>query len=150
MKSLTKPTSTIKRDGSKIEQRFTESHNDRTIIVAVVFLCMVTILISSFLPVSQEPTFVTCPSRRFFNVECPGCGLTRGFVALAHGELDIAWKMNPFALLLYPATWAFFFIGVKALSKKSPCIAEKHRRQIERFVVLVAVGLIVHHAIRSF
>lgn len=28
-----------------------------------------------------------CPSRALLNVECAGCGLTRSFVALAHGDL---------------------------------------------------------------
>jgi hypothetical protein len=29
-----------------------------------------------------------CGSRALFNIECPGCGLTRSFVALAAGELQ--------------------------------------------------------------
>jgi hypothetical protein len=28
----------------------------------------------------------TCPSRSLFHIECPGCGLTRSFVHLAHGD----------------------------------------------------------------
>jgi hypothetical protein len=31
---------------------------------------------------------VTCGSRALLGLECPGCGLTRSFVALAHGDLQ--------------------------------------------------------------
>lgn len=34
------------------------------------------------------PLPVMCGSRAFFGIECPGCGLTRSFVALAGGDLD--------------------------------------------------------------
>jgi hypothetical protein len=30
---------------------------------------------------------VVCSSRAFFGIQCPGCGLTRSFVALADGDL---------------------------------------------------------------
>jgi hypothetical protein len=33
----------------------------------------------------------TCPSRSLFRVDCPGCGLTRSFVHLAHGDLGASW-----------------------------------------------------------
>ena len=34
----------------------------------------------------SSPLPHTCVSRRLWNVSCPGCGLTRSFVYLAHGQ----------------------------------------------------------------
>jgi hypothetical protein len=47
-----------------------------------------------------------CTWKRLFGLDCPGCGLTRCFVALAHGYFRQAWQFNPagfliFALLVY-------------------------------------------------
>lgn len=36
-----------------------------------------------------------CWSNGLFSVECPGCGLTRSFVAIAHGDFAAAWRYNP-------------------------------------------------------
>jgi len=46
----------------------------------------------SMLP--QWPLPETCPSRSLLHVECPGCGLTRSFVHLAHGNWRAAWNVN--------------------------------------------------------
>jgi hypothetical protein len=46
----------------------------------------------SMLP--QWPLPETCPSRSLLHVECPGCGLTRSFVHLAHGNWCAAWNVN--------------------------------------------------------
>ncbi|MFT6159051.1 MAG: hypothetical protein ACJAZO_000049 [Myxococcota bacterium] len=35
-----------------------------------------------------------CTWRRWFGVECPGCGLTRSFVFMGHGSIAAAWDMN--------------------------------------------------------
>ncbi len=51
----------------------------------------------------------TCLPRRWFNVECPGCGLTRSFIYLAQGQLDrsiqvnrVGWCMAIAVLLQFP------------------------------------------------
>lgn len=36
----------------------------------------------------------SCMSRLWLHVECPGCGLTRSFVYLAHGDLGAAWRLH--------------------------------------------------------
>ncbi|MCE9599332.1 MAG: DUF2752 domain-containing protein [Spirochaetia bacterium] len=41
---------------------------------------------------------------------CPGCGLTRGFVCIGHGQFSDAIHYNPFALPLFALT-AFQVIG---------------------------------------
>lgn len=44
-----------------------------------------------------------CPYRALFDRECPTCGMTRGFAALAHGRLEDAGHYNrasPYAAAL--------------------------------------------------
>lgn len=42
-----------------------------------------------------------CVSRTILGVSCPGCGLTRSFVALAHGDLGHAIEWNPMGPVLF-------------------------------------------------
>jgi hypothetical protein len=36
----------------------------------------------------------SCPARQIFGINCPGCGLTRSFVHLAHGEWQESLQVN--------------------------------------------------------
>jgi len=36
----------------------------------------------------------TCPSRQLFHSDCPGCGLTRSIVFLAHNDWRSSWQMH--------------------------------------------------------
>lgn len=38
---------------------------------------------------------LTCPSKRLFFVDCPGCGLQRSAWALFHGEFAASWSVYP-------------------------------------------------------
>ncbi len=42
-----------------------------------------------------------CYARRWLGFECPGCGLTRSFIAIMHGQFADAWKFNPAGLLIF-------------------------------------------------
>ena len=42
-----------------------------------------------------------CWWRRWLGWDCPGCGLTRSFVALAHGDLARAWEFKPVGVFLF-------------------------------------------------
>ena len=48
---------------------------------------------------------VMCTLRRFLGTDCPGCGLTRSFVYLAHADPSSAFRMNMLGppLFLYTA-----------------------------------------------
>lgn len=57
------------------------------------------------LSVSLEPAWVgrqptLCAVRAVTGVPCPGCGLTRSFVAAAHGDLGAAFAFHPFGPVL--------------------------------------------------
>ncbi len=45
----------------------------------------------------------TCLWREVFGVDCPGCGMTRCFVSLAHGDVAAGWAFHPTGLLLFAA-----------------------------------------------
>ena len=52
-------------------------------------------------PIFDLPLPATCTFRSVMGIDCPGCGLTRCFVSLGHGQLLEAWRYNPVGLLLY-------------------------------------------------
>lgn len=46
-------------------------------------------------PGIEIPLPGVCMSRQWFSISCPGCGLTRGCIALMHGQWRQAWTYNP-------------------------------------------------------
>jgi len=44
-----------------------------------------------------------CLWRRLANMHCPGCGLTRGFIHLMHGDFASAWRTNAAGWLVFLA-----------------------------------------------
>jgi hypothetical protein len=53
------------------------------------------------LPGMPWPLPVICTLRRMTGWACPGCGLTRSLIALAHGDARAAWRFNPAGYLLF-------------------------------------------------
>jgi hypothetical protein len=51
----------------------------------------------------DEPTVILCPFRALTGWLCPGCGMTRAFCALGHGELLRAVHFNALSPFLYLA-----------------------------------------------
>ena len=54
-----------------------------------------------YLPGYGFPLPDLCTSKQLLGLECPGCGLTRSFIAISHGEFEKAWKLNPASFLAY-------------------------------------------------
>jgi hypothetical protein len=71
---------------------------------------------------------IACGSRALFDVDCPGCGLTRSFVALAHGDVrqSLAFHRVGFVLaavvvlqLVY-RPWALYELRTKIVHHRWP------------------------------
>lgn len=53
------------------------------------------------IPVIDIPVPGTCSFKAYVGVDCPGCGLTRCFVSVAHGQLGRAWHYNPVGIFFF-------------------------------------------------
>lgn len=43
---------------------------------------------------------IGCPIYAIFGIRCPACGTTRALISLLSGNLELYFKLNPFAILL--------------------------------------------------
>lgn len=74
------------------------------LLAGTVAVLMLTLLVF-FDPNAVDSIFPPCLFRTVTGFYCPGCGATRALHALLHGELAVAWSMNPLliiALLIMP------------------------------------------------
>jgi len=53
------------------------------------------------IPVVDIPLPGSCTYKKFVGMDCPGCGLTRCFISLAHGRPLAAWFFNPAGILFF-------------------------------------------------
>jgi hypothetical protein len=53
-------------------------------------------------PLLGAPLPELCHMKRWTGFDCPGCGMTRAFISIGHGQLAQAWRYNAGALLLFP------------------------------------------------
>lgn len=49
------------------------------------------------------PATEVCTLHRLTGLPCPGCGMTRAFCAITHGQFARAWLFNPFSFVFYAA-----------------------------------------------
>jgi hypothetical protein len=53
------------------------------------------------IPFTQIPLPELCSFRRMTGMDCAGCGMTRCFISLGHGDVPGAWNYNPAGVLLF-------------------------------------------------
>ncbi|MCW2815968.1 MAG: hypothetical protein JWN84_3423 [Nocardioides sp.] len=71
-------------------------------------------------PEHVEDGPVICPFRRLTGLPCPGCGLTRSWVYLAHGWWHEAVTAHPFGVVALAAAVALVVAVAVALARRSP------------------------------
>ena len=68
-----------------------------------------------FINPARSGVFLSCPSRTFFGVDCPGCGGLRGTYSLLHGDIASAINYNVLLLGVYPmlvSLWCLWVLKV--------------------------------------
>lgn len=66
-------------------------------------LCAAALAVLALAPLRAiEAVPSLCPFRRFFGIDCYGCGMTRALCALLHGQVDAALHYNRGVMLVAP------------------------------------------------
>jgi hypothetical protein len=63
---------------------------------------------------------VLCPFRLLTGLPCPGCGLTRSWVYLVHGDIGRAVVANPFGPVSIAAVLALAVAAIRARVRREP------------------------------
>lgn len=89
----------------------TSAANDASFQGLILLLATGTLILAACLRIEQGSAVLLpglsralpeiCTSKRLFGWSCPGCGLTRSFISLAHGEWLAAWQYNPAGPLFF-------------------------------------------------
>ena len=75
------------------------------------------------LPFLEAPLPSLCMLKREYGIDCPGCGLTRCFLAMAHTRVAAAWHYHPVGVLLFGAVVAqipYRLIQIRRLRRGQP------------------------------
>jgi len=91
-----------------------------------------------------------CMSRRLLGISCPGCGLTRSFVYMAHGSARQAFRVNPMGPVLFAICWLQIPYRIIELSRgwTHSRVWATVRRLGEVGVWLIAGGLVAAWVVR--
>ena len=91
-----------------------------------------------------------CPSVELFGVSCPFCGMTRSFVALAHGDLGASLRFHPAGPILFVAMLAFVIgVAVVAARRTVPLVERDRFWFAFQSVAVVCLAIGVLHLVRS-
>ena len=117
-------------------------------VIAMTFLMQSSGQTAVFLPGASYPMPELCTAKRVFGVPCPGCGLTRSFISISHGQFSRAWGFNPAGFLLY----AFVFVQIPWNAMQFWLIRKRgygfHLPYIHFLPIAIAIVLLVQWLLR--
>lgn len=82
----------------------------------------------------------TCVSRDWFDIPCPGCGLTRSFIELAQGRFANAWYHHRLGWVL--ALAALFQFPYRCYALRYPD-AQLLSRNVTKWIGTILIGLLI-------
>jgi hypothetical protein len=87
-----------------------------------------------------------CSFKAYTGLPCPGCGLTRSLIDIAHGDLRGALVMNPIGLVLFPLFAALGLLTFTPAVKRRQIAAwiERHPWSAYASGIGLAAGLLVN------
>ena len=96
---------------SLIPARFTIQTATSRHLAGFLFLSGI-LLASTVIPPHHREIFRLCLLKDLFGIPCPGCGITRAFLFLAHGDFRSAMELNVNSLLVFSLVVLFWLHSV--------------------------------------
>ena len=91
-----------------------------------------------------------CIFRALFHLDCPFCGMTRSFVALAHGQLRAALGYHPAGPILFVAMFAFLVaVVIVSVRRATPLFERRRFLYALETVVLACIAIGIFKMVRS-
>lgn len=115
------------------------SIRERLLAAAGIFTVFCGSLYVWFFNPTTQGIFPTCPLYSMTGIACPGCGLTRGFHALFHGDFLTALGYNAM-LPIYAAVFLYLLISmflITARGRGLPMLKIFHPYALSGFLVVM-------------
>ena len=108
------------------------------------------VLLAAALP-SQGAGVPICLFRYLTGLPCPGCGLTRSFSCILHGDFVRGYDYHPFGYLLLPLFLlaALTLFIPRSLSSRLEDSVRGHQSQLRHLYMTLIYGFIAFGAIRT-
>jgi hypothetical protein len=76
--------------------------------------------------------FPPCIFKLITGYSCPGCGLTRGLLAVLQLDFALAWHYNPLTFIVWPALLAYLIAHLRSKYKAHKC-----RKDIRPILIMI-------------
>lgn len=122
------------------------SLGQRAIVPILALISLVGLIIARLWPVpSVDGGDPSCIMRLLTGLPCPGCGMTRSWVHLAHGDVVTAFEYNLFGPLAMAAAAGLVVYTVVALVRRQP--TERLFDQLNPKILMVLMGLWLSYSV---
>lgn len=122
------------------------SLGQRAIVPILALISFVGLIIARLWPVpSVDGGDPSCIMRLLTGLPCPGCGMTRSWVHLAHGDVVTAFEYNFFGPLAMAAAAGLVVYTVVALVRRQP--TERLFDQLNPKILMVLMGLWLSYSV---
>jgi hypothetical protein len=91
-----------------------------------------------------ERNMLTCPSRKWLHLECPGCGLQRSVIALFKGDVSASLQLYPATIPLF-VLLGFFVLHLKYDFSNGAVITKYLQGCVALIILVFYIYKIVNH-----
>ncbi len=100
------------------------------------------LLLSIIVPPFHEGRVTVCLFKNIFGIPSPGCGMTRAFLYLGHGDIYEAISLNPNSLLAFSIVIILWLNEIIKMIRKKEVNVQLTKR--EKFLIyFVSAGLMI-------